>query len=267
METAKKKRTIGEWLMIAIAWAIFLFVIASVLGDPLLKIPYFLVFGWIHFIKDNAARVQFGAEMVLSGVLGWAIGLWLLHAFCRWVMKQKNGEWRFVQSLRLNALFVVMFVSSCALVGCVHQLIWLGNKEIMVNRGKGHPDKHRSIHHFKMLYLSLIDYDQEKGHFPDSLYQLADEGYLAKWDLDKSWLYVENQKKLEPIQYFGKGKSTSDDGSQALLGVPFLYHGRVIYLCIDGSVKQEGIRDGREGIEQYRTFLQTGRWLKEASMR
>lgn len=220
------------------------------------EVPLYLAFGWIFFLKNNLVRMNFGWEMILSSMIGWALCLWLTHAFCRWVAGQKNSSpWRFVQTLRLNTLVFLFFAASCALVGCVHQSIWLLSNPVVVNRSRN-IDLTKNISSMKQLYLLLMDYESEHGKFPDSLQVLLDEGYAKSDEV----FYAHEGKMREPFLYLGKGLSTSDNGGRVIVVSPFTHDGRIAYLRIDGSARSERIHEGKRGELQFQDLIQDGIW-------
>ena len=89
-----------------------------------------------------------------------------------------------------------------------------------------------NAHNAKLLHLSLFDYDQDFGTFPESLDQLVTEGYITQEKLDSF-----QPQKGGGWQYFS-GQSTESNHENILLASPKAISGKWGVLRIDGSVKQ-----------------------------
>lgn len=256
----RRKRSWGEWAMIAFAWFLVFAFFSAIFSDIVFTIPLQLAFGWLIFLRDNLQRMTFSADMFLSGLLGWGLSLWLIHAFCSWAANQRNvAGWRFAQSLRLHALVFVYFAASCALVGCVHQSIWLAKHKVIIVNQSRKMEQVRAFMNMRQLHLLLIEYEAEKGRFPDSLDALCEGKDVSI----RPFFYDEHRGKKEPFLYFGKGRSSSDSGDLALFASPFLHSGKVIYMSIDGVGNDERIKEGMRGEAQFRHFIREGRWRKD----
>ncbi len=257
MEEITKKRWMGcSGAFIAVLGLIVLFMALMAGAAFIVEVPLYLAFGWVFFLKDNIMRMTFGWEMIASSALGLLFCLWLTNAFCRWVARQKNREpWRFAQTLRLNALVFLFFAASCALVGTVHQSIWLLSNPVVVNRSRNR-DLTQNISKLKQVYLQIMDYEAEHGIFPDSLQVLIDESDTA----DKEIFYATMRKTKEPFLYFGKGLSTSENGGKVILVSPFLYEDRLVYLRVDGSARSERVPPDRRAEEKFEDLIRDGFW-------
>jgi hypothetical protein len=263
-EETKKQGCLGRTAIVSMASggaiAVLAIVVVFLIGMSgagfIIEVPFYLAFGWIFFLKDNLTRMNFGWEMIASSVIGWTFCLWLTHAFCQWVARQKNvAPWRFRQTLRLNILVFLFFAASCALVGCVHQSIWLLTNPVVVARAGG-MQKMLDMSNMEQIHHLLLNYENDHGTFPESIQVLLDEGYTTS----RENLYAHKRKLTEPYLYFGKGLSTSDQGDRVLLVSPFLHDDRIVYLCIDGSTKEEIFSQSKHGEDQFRQMIQEGHW-------
>lgn len=240
---------------VVVSLVVFLFCIASGAAF-VIEVPLYLAFGWIFFLKNNLVRMNFGWEMILSSLIGWALCLWLTHAFCRWVAGQKNSSpWRFVQTLRLNTLVFLFFAASCALVGCVHQSIWLFSNPVVTSSSRSF-DLTREMSNMKQIYLLVMDYEADHGKFPDSLQVLLDEGYTESEEI----FYACEGKTREPFLYLGKGLSSAEKADRVMIVSPFTHDGRIAFMRIDGSARSERIHDGKRGAIQFQDMIQDGTW-------
>lgn len=257
MEEASKKQWSGcGGALVAVLILVALFVILMAGVGFVIEVPLYLAFGWVFFLKDNLMRINFGWEMIASSALGLIFCVWLTHAFCRWVARQKNREpWRFAQTLRLNALVFLFFAASCALVGVVHQSIWLFTNPVVVDRSRN-MDMTQNLSKLKQIYLLLLDYEADHGNFPDSLQVLMDESDTA----DKEIFYASKRKTREPFLYFGKGLSTSENGGKVILMSPFLYEDRVAFLRVDGSARSERVPPDQRAEEKFKDLIRDGFW-------
>jgi hypothetical protein len=215
-----------------------------------------LSLGWFFFLKENLTRIDFGWEMIASSLIGMALCVWLTHSFCQWVMREKNAApWRFIQTLRLNLLVMLFFSASCALVGCVHQSLWLLSNPVVVNHGKN-VDIVRNRINMRQIQLLILDFEGEHGKFPDSLEDLRKENHSTWGDI----FFARKNKMVEPFLYLGKGLSSSDLGSKVILISPFVDRNRLAHVRIDGSAKDEIIAEGKKGQEQFEKMIRDGVW-------
>jgi|LakMenEpi05May12_1017382.scaffolds.fasta_scaffold06566_2 hypothetical protein len=74
--------------------------------------------------------------------------------------------------------------------------------------------------------------------------------------------YARMRKMSEPYLYLGKTQGTSDAGDRVILISPFMYGNRVLYLRIDGSVRDNRTFDDKAGEEQFKEVLRDGHWPK-----
>ena len=88
-----------------------------------------------------------------------------------------------------------------------------------------------NTHHAKQLHLSLFDYDQDFGTFPDALDQLVTEEYITQEKLDSF-----QPQKGGKWQYFS-GQSTESNHENILLASPKAIDSKWVILRIDGAVK------------------------------
>lgn len=257
--TEKKQRKGCSSAFIVVVSLVVLFMASTVGASFVIEVPLYLAFGWVFFLKDNLMRINFGWEMIASSALGLIFCVWLTHAFCRWVARQKNREpWRLVQTLRLNALVLLFFAASCALVGFVHQSIWLFTNPVVVDRSRN-LDRSRNYSNMSQIYLLLMEYEEEHGVFPDSLQVLQDQGYADEGEV----FYARMGKMREPYWYLGKGRSTSDPGQTVILVSPFSHNGRVAYLRVDGSKREKMLSDDKRGEEQFQDLICDGMWAED----
>ena len=100
----------------------------------LIEIPLVLTFGWGHFLRTIAPHVTVNPAMAVVGltilpILG--IGT---HRFLVWFSAHDTTSavdpspcqpWRWTWSLSALAIFLLMFITSIATTGILHQTLWL----------------------------------------------------------------------------------------------------------------------------------------------
>ncbi len=136
-----------KWLryagMTKIEWAVILFIVmflGFLSGGSfflLLDIPLQLAFGWILFLRDSIATIEVNpllcAEAVVCIVLLGVGG----HGFARWLYREMAPEvpsaWRPNWTVVGLSGVLLLFIASIAIIGAIHQAIWLFTKGPMAS--------------------------------------------------------------------------------------------------------------------------------------
>lgn len=102
---------------------------------PVLKVPFFLIFGWIGFIIRVAPSIRPNPEAAIAGIIGLGILGIGAHLFLQWLYRNWGHEntedpieerkWRPRWTAIGIVILVLMFATSIAFIGSVHQIGWL----------------------------------------------------------------------------------------------------------------------------------------------
>lgn len=117
------------------AFQIILFVLLALVGGCgfLVEVPLVLMLGWVHFLTTIPPHVTVNLSMVAVGlaiipILGMGV-----HRVLAWLHLHSHatGEgslphpWRWTWSLAVLTIFLLMFITSIAAIGMLHQALWL----------------------------------------------------------------------------------------------------------------------------------------------
>ncbi len=101
-------------------------VILACLGLLLpIEVAFQLAFGWIWFLLRVVPRVQLSAGALASATLfglGFSLGV---HLLGRWLGNHARSPWSFRKTASLTLLVLLSFTTGVAVVGIVHQSVWL----------------------------------------------------------------------------------------------------------------------------------------------
>jgi hypothetical protein len=153
--------------IIEIIAVVVLILVLLMIGLDFVEILIWLIFGWIFFISDVFPHVTFnGGALGVLTVLVLAVGV---HLFMAWFYENYGaGEvkrrWRLRWTLTGLSIFIVMFVTSIAVTGFLHQLAWLWDEPFL----KSSSDKRMTSHYMEDIGTALRSYQAEHGRFPKS---------------------------------------------------------------------------------------------------
>lgn len=93
----------------------------------LVQVPYYLLFGWIHYLADVLPSVQVVWPAISTGLLALAGSIVGIHMLGRWFARrmQPAVPWPWARSLRASVIVILMFAAGIAMVGLTHQVAWL----------------------------------------------------------------------------------------------------------------------------------------------
>lgn len=122
-------RSIGKAVGLVFGVGFLLLVVASVLGSWLVEVPFWLVFGWVRFLRDNVLALEVNplrlfeaaASIAALGVGG--------HYGLRWLRAQvapgSPHPWRRRWTVATLCGVLLLFVAGVATIGITHQAAWL----------------------------------------------------------------------------------------------------------------------------------------------
>jgi len=114
-------------------WLIVIVFVASVFGEWIVQIGWYLAFGWIHFMVKNLASVELNLPLLAAGIVCTAaLGIGT-HYFCRWLYRETGPStgraWRWQWTASGLAVVLLLFVAGIGTIGVVHQAAWLFNTD------------------------------------------------------------------------------------------------------------------------------------------
>lgn len=129
---APRKRRFGLTTTVTLV-VLFLLVIFGG-GDWVVQIPYYLVFGWFGFLRENLAALQPNPHLIVEALLCLAALGVGSHYFCRWLYSamapQGARVWRARWTVLGLGLLFLLFAAGIGTIGLTHQAAWLiGAKE------------------------------------------------------------------------------------------------------------------------------------------
>lgn len=128
----KRALRIAAW----IAFALFGIVLMMSMGlfAPL-ELMFWLVAGWARFTVDTLPRVSVSWGHVAMAAATVALLSFGLHRFLKWLAPSMGGpEWRWRWTLSAVALLALLFGTSVASAGIVHQTAWLASQPMFEDR-------------------------------------------------------------------------------------------------------------------------------------
>jgi len=174
-------------------WAFYLFggvigivIIASVFGEWTIQIVWYLAFGWIHFLVQNLASMQFNLALLAEG-LACALALGVgTHYFCGWLYREAGASkeapastgrtWRWQWTACGLALLLLLFVAGIGTIGAIHQAAWLFNasEPLVVNSWSGRSRVAEAFLTASSARTAVAEYYENRGRLPQSS---EDAGY------------------------------------------------------------------------------------------
>ncbi len=137
--------------------------ILSAIGDSFFPFEgiFLIIFGWIYFITDVFPYININQNMLVVGIITVLVLAVGVHLF----LSSFTEKWRLRWSLTGLSLFILMFITSIALTGFVHQMTWLINGSPLTDSKINH---FYTINDMKAISVELAIYHKEQGEFPKS---------------------------------------------------------------------------------------------------
>lgn len=255
----KAKRTVFGKIMIGVGLAVSVLFLAFLLLFCFDTIPFefvgLLLFGWISYLGRVFPQMTFNPEIAIDAVVAFGLAVFGLHRVLSWWVKQtKDGSerWRFAWTMKISAMVLLLFGTSIAAVGIVHQIAWL------CREGKWIELSGRGKQTFELMNLKqvgtaakLYAMDHQE-RFPKTLEELVPD-YLG----DRELLFTRAMDGEPPqmVEYF-PGYGERDDAGIVIVASPRPMEGpkgrkrAVIYTDISGVVIPEA--QFQEAIQKQR---------------
>lgn len=199
-------RIIGRTVVITL---VLLIVLAGAI--ELLEPPFRLLFGWLFHLRNVLPALSWSLETVLCSLGALLLGVTGLHL----LMPKLTGKpWPMRWSVAWCGLLTLLFATSIAAVGIVHQTGWLFRAPWFEDRSRSVAVS--SISNAKQVVIACkIHAEENNGRWPDSLEALVQSGVV---DTEKIFFsQVTRKQPPAPWIYLGAGVSETDDSSTVVL--------------------------------------------------
>lgn len=159
------------FVIVTIVAAVLLLLICSG-GYFFAEIPFFLLFGWIWYLRRVLPEIEVNYSALAMGVI--ALGLFLIgtHIFARKLAAEftpnelpslkgddRTQGWAFRSTLALVTLTIVAFTAGISFVGIVHQCVWLGRSDAILQSGMSAiANRMNSQSNLKQIGIGLHNY-------------------------------------------------------------------------------------------------------------
>lgn len=221
------------WRLVKWALRVFLvlFLASFLLAAGLLEVPFRLLLGWAPYLAHVVPQTQVNVELLLCSLGALALGMIGLQ----WLMSRLRTplRWSWRWTLACCAMLVVMFSTSIAAVGIVHQVGWLFRLPKWIE-WSGFGVQTQALNHAKQVLLAARQHAKDHGgRLPDTCAEMMPE---IVSEARIFWTTVDRGMPLEPLIYAGAGLSDTDDGDLLVIWTPRpSADGRRVVMRLDGS--------------------------------
>ncbi len=248
------------------ALLVLLFLIASCMGSTaLLEAPFFLLFGWLFYLKDEIPKVQVNPDACLLSLIVLALLVCVMHHFARWLHGhyRPDVQWRFRWTCQCLLGVIVLFVSGIALAGVVHQVNWLARSpEPLISSGSRRMIyRIMNANNMKQIGIAVHNYDDEHKALPiteafDSrgnqmhswatmlLPHLEETELFESIDRDLPWKHPKNREAFSEVVSVYTHPADEYDFEDASGYALMHYAGNSRVLGPEGPKNLEAVTDG-----------------------
>lgn len=230
-------------------WTILVLLLLLTLMSVAIELPVHLVAGWLFYLIEVVPQVRINVELLLcslGALLAGIVGLqWLIVRFrgChRW-------SWRF--TLAWYGLLTVMFGTSIAAVGIVHQTGWLFRTPTWIEwTGMGRQTK--AMNNAKQVLLCALYYAKDHdGNLPTTWVDMIKDNAVADGRIFVA--PVDSGSVMEPLVYAGTGLSDTDHGNLPVIWTPRPdLRGKRVVTRLDGSSQVVSEKEFQEMLAMFR---------------
>lgn len=197
-------RRFVKW-MVAVLLVLFVGLPLLIMG--LLEIPFRLLIGWAPYLADVIPQTQVNLELWLCSLGALALGMVGLQWLMSRLRAQQRWPWRW--TLAWCAMLIVMFSTSIAAVGIVHQTGWLFRLDRWIEM-RGVAIQMSAVNHAKQMVIAAKQYASlHDGKLPEVCADMVPE---IVTDSRIFWATMDRNMPLEPLIYAGAGLRDTDPG-------------------------------------------------------
>lgn len=196
-----------------------------------------LSLGWVSYLTGVAPRIRFNAEIAFGSLIALTLATFGLHRIMRWWRGAQGSaeKWHAGWTLKITAMLLLLFATSIAATGIVHQVGWLFRAEhLTYNAGRGLLTD--ALSNVKQVSLALrMHADDHEDVFPTSLDEL-----FPKYTTTRRILFVNVDRNEPPerIIYFPGYKMTDPAENTIVLVSPHSFAGERVVGFLDGSTRR-----------------------------
>lgn len=186
--------------------AIFSFITGAIF---FIEIPLMMAFGWIGFLINVSPHITVNIAMILGGIVAILILLMGAHSFFSWFYSNYRTPskdspsvrpWKLGWTIAGVSIFVLMFFTSIAMTGFIHQVGWLSRGPIIENSWS-HGETMREM---RRIGAMLDLYHGDFSHFPITRGSIA----IEKAGIPKEYFRGPYRDRWgSPYQYESDGQS------------------------------------------------------------
>lgn len=217
----------------------------------LLQVPVHLLIGWTFYLVRVVPQTEMNAELLLCS-LG---ALLLAMAGMQWLMSRlfAKGRWPWRWTLTWCGLLIVMFCTSIAAVGIVHQVGWLFRLPVWIE-WSGMGTQMKAVNNAKQVLLAALQHARDhEGRLPDTCAEMMPE---IVHDSRIFWASADRNMPVEPLVYAGAGMHDTDDGNLPVVWTPRpSADGKRVVTRLDGSSQIVGEEEFQTMLASRRVFF------------
>ncbi len=242
-----------RWLKIIGRTVVITLVLFIVLAGAieLLEPPFRLLFGWLFHLRNVLPALSWSLETILCSIGALLLGVTGLHV----LMPQLTGKpWPMRWSVAWCGLLTLLFATSIAAVGIVHQTGWLLRAPWFETR---YFAAMQAVNNARQVIVSCHQF-AAKHHecFPSSFDELGSDGIVAD-----TRIYFGRPDRNMPEEtwvYLGAGLTTTDDHTLPVLISPSISpsHQRILGR-LDGSTELVDESEVQLALERLRQHWAT----------
>ena len=214
---------VAKFVLITVGVLLVLLVFLGIFPLPL-EFAGLLLFGWIPYLGRVIPQITFNPEIAFDAVAALGLALFGLHRILRACPLQGGDEpakWRFGWTLKISVMGLLLFATSIAAVGMVHQIAWLCHEPNLIEM-RGRAKQTWELANLKQVSLGLrLFADDHEGRFPKRLDELVPDYVPMYKDL---FTRAIDGDPPQPVAYY-PGYGTSDSHDLIILASPRPFEG------------------------------------------
>jgi hypothetical protein len=186
-----------------------------ILGELPFELAGHLLFGWITYLGGVLPRISFNDEIFVDFAVTLILATVGLHRLLGWWARSREcAQWQYRSTLKIVLMVLLLFATSIAATGIVHQVGWLARADRLVVNTYGYRAlSTRELAMTKNLILPLFEYQGDhEGKLPPDLISLVPQYVPNRIHLFSS---IDPSEPPEPFLYFPK--NTGNDPSKVIL--------------------------------------------------
>ncbi len=202
----------GVLYVILVLFLVVLVIEIAMESIVLLQLPVHLLIGWMFYLVRVVPQTEMNVELLLCSLGALVLGMIGLQ----WLMSRLRAPlcWPWRWTLTWCGMLVVMFSTSIAAVGIVHQTGWLFRLPGWIEMAGVGPHM-KAMNNARQVVIAARQYaSAHDGKFPEVCAEMMPE---IVSDSRIFWATVDRGMPLEPLVYAGAGLRDTDYGDLPLV--------------------------------------------------